>query len=255
MTMKGNPPTWRWYHELRPDQLADAVERFPVVFWPLGLIEHHGWHLPVGLDGIKAERMCIQIAERTGGVILPTMWWGGLGGHGDFMWTLYQPEEAADAILARTLSQLVASGFRAVVLLAGHYPWQALLDRHVPPLRDAHPEVLFLYGTEMNIAEGAQLPGDHAAREETSYGLYLLPELVDMEALRPGRDDTAWPGGRAPESLPEFPGLCLDPSDPLFAQLGVDARSGSSERGERAVTQLVEHIVRTIGAHLAGSDS
>ena len=66
-------PQWRHYHELRPDELAALRDENPVAFWPLGLLEHHGWHLPVGFDGIKAERLCIRIAERTGGVILPRL--------------------------------------------------------------------------------------------------------------------------------------------------------------------------------------
>ncbi|MDP6040337.1 MAG: creatininase family protein, partial [Candidatus Latescibacteria bacterium] len=58
---------WRRYAELRPDELEAIRSETPVAFWPLGLLEHHGWHLPVGFDGIKAERICEQMAERTGG--------------------------------------------------------------------------------------------------------------------------------------------------------------------------------------------
>ena len=76
-------PQWKRYQELRPDELAACRDASPVAFWPLGLIEHHGWHLPVGFDGIKAEHICIRVAERTGGVLFPTMWWGAGGGHGD----------------------------------------------------------------------------------------------------------------------------------------------------------------------------
>ena len=230
---------WARYEELRPDQLAARVSEAPVVFWPLGLIEHHGWHLPVGLDGIKAERLCMKIASSTGGVLLPTMWWGGGGGHGGFMWTLYQPEDAAEAILGHTIERLVAFGFRVIVLVAGHYPWQGILDRQAPGLQEQHPEVLFVWGTEMNIGEEeVPLPGDHASREETSYALYLHPEFVDMGALKPGRDESAWPGGKAPSVEGDFPGLCLDPGDPCFAQYGEDARTASWERGEEAISRL-----------------
>ena len=92
--MEPTRSTWRRYQELRPDELAECIKATPIAFWPLGLIEHHGWHLPVGYDGLKAERICVRIAEHTGGVILPTMWWGANGGHGDFLWTHYQPERS-----------------------------------------------------------------------------------------------------------------------------------------------------------------
>lgn len=240
----------RRYQECHPDELAEIVRDAPILFWPLGLIEHHGWHLPLGLDGIKAERICECIARRTGGLLLPTMWWGARGGHGGFMWTYYQPEDAAESILVNTVTKSVEFGFRVLVLLAGHYPWMQILERHIPALQQAHPETLFLWGTEMDIGGEVRLPGDHAAREETSYGLHLLPEFVDMDALRPGRTSAAWPGGRAPDIAGQYPDLRLDPADPLFAQLGEDARTASAERGEQAVTRLVDHLVSRIDGHL-----
>jgi creatinine amidohydrolase/Fe(II)-dependent formamide hydrolase-like protein len=148
--------------------------------------------------------------------------------------------------------QAIAFGFQAIVLFAGHYPWMTILDRHMPALRNAHPEVLFLWGTEMGIgAPDVQLPGDHAAREETSYGLALFPELVDVDALRPGRDASAWPEGLEPPDERQYPGLCTDPGQALFAQLGEDARTGSAARGEEAVRRLVTHLAARIQAHLA----
>ena len=120
----------------------EIVSKTPVAYWPLGLLEHHGWHLPVGLDGLKAESICVRLVKRTGGVLLPTMWWGAGGGHGAFLWTHYQSADAAEEILARTVEQLIAFGFRAIVLLAGHYPWSALLRRRMPTIQTAHPKVL-----------------------------------------------------------------------------------------------------------------
>jgi len=252
--MTHTTPPWGRYQELRPDQLAAIVDAAPVALWPLGLLEHHGWHLPLGLDGLKAERICARIAARTGGILLPTMWWGGGGGHGEFMWTMYQPPEAAGAILARTVERLIAFHFRAIVLLAGHYPWRSLLNREIPPMEQAHPEVFFLYGTEMDIARELSLPGDHAAREETSYGLALFPELVDLEALRPGHDPAAsWPAEGPPPAETQHPGVCFDAADPLFAQMGVDARTATAERGEEAVARLVDRLASQILHHLEGN--
>ena len=242
---------WRRYEECRPDELAACLAASPVAFWPLGLLEHHGWHLPVGFDGIKAQRVCIRIAEKIGGVLLPVMWWGAGGGHGDFLWTHYQAEEAAESILVNTLAQLVRFGFRVIVLLAGHYPWKGILDRRLPGLQNEHPEILFLWGTEMEIGKPeVQLPGDHAAREETSYGLALLSDLVDMAALRPGRDRLAWPGGQEPPREKRHPGVVFDPGDPLFAQYGVDARTATAARGEGGISCLVSYLTARIGRHL-----
>jgi creatinine amidohydrolase len=249
--MSTSPRPWRRYEELTPDDLAACVARAPVAYWPLGLLEHHGWHLPVGFDGIKAERLCVRIAERTGGVLLPVMWWGGIGGHGAFHWTLYQEEEAYAPILDRTVRGLIRFGFRCIVLLAGHYPWQGTLAGRMPSIRKAFPDVLLLWGTEVSIGgEALGLRGDHAAREETSYGLCLLPEHLRMDALRPGRGKEAWPAEEEPPVEGRHPGVRFDPSDPLFSQMGEDARTASAERGEDGVARLVDLVSERIRRHL-----
>ena len=117
------------------------------------------------------------------------------------------------------------------------------LDRNLPGIQRAHPDVLLIWGTECSIgAPEVQLPGDHAAREETSFGLALLPELVRMGNLSPGRDQESWPKGIPPVDARRFPGLCYDPGDPLFAQLGTDARRASAARAEEGIGRLVSHL-------------
>ena len=241
-------PQWKYYHELRPDELSDCMDASPVAFWPLGLLEHHSWHLPVGFDGIKAERICIRIAEKTGGLIFPTMWWGTGGGHGDFQWTHYQPEDAVASMLTTTTQQLITFGFRVIVLMAGHYPWQGFLDRHLPPIQEANPDVCLIWGTEASIGgESLRLPGDHAAREETSYGLALFPDLVDMDAMRSGRNEAAsWPRGQMPPADTRHPGVEFDADHPLFAQFGEDARTAMAARGEDGIARLVNYLADVV---------
>ena len=243
--------TWKPYAELRPDQLADLVAAHPVAYWPLGLLEHHGYHLPIGYDGFKANRICERIATNTGGVILPVMWWGGGGGHDVFRWSHYQNAEATAAILVDTVNQLANFDFRDIVLLAGHYPWQSLLEKHVPPLVEQHSQVQIHWGTEITICNDAiKIQGDHAALEETSIGLTLFPELVDLKALTPGRNDSVWPNNQPPPPEKHHPAVCFDPADPLFAQMGEDSRQSTAAHGEASIAPLVAHLSQVINQHL-----
>jgi creatinine amidohydrolase len=242
------------YETLRPDDLTKVVRENPVAYWPLGLLEHHGWHLPIGFDGVKAERICQRLARRTGGVLLPVMWWGAEGGHGPFLWTHYQSREAAGAIFAETVRQLLRFGFRAVVLVAGHYPLQGILNERLPALHLEFPDALLLWGTEVSIAgPDLRFSGDHAAREETSFGLHLLPDLVNMAALRSGRGADVWVGGAAPAlDVPDV--VCQDPNDPRFAQAGEDARLATAEHGRDVLEQVIERVAQIVSAHLSRSD-
>jgi creatinine amidohydrolase/Fe(II)-dependent formamide hydrolase-like protein len=46
------------------------------------------------------------------------------------------------------------------------------------------------------------------------------------------------------------PGVCFDPNDARFAQMGEDARTATAQRGEAAVAQLVEHLAQTLNDYL-----
>lgn len=244
--------TFGRYERLRPDDLAALVEQSPVAYWPLGLLEHHGWHLPIGFDGLKADGMCERLAQRVGGIILPIMWWGGGGGHHVFRWTHYQSEPAYADIVTTTVDQLFDHGFRAVVLLAGHYPWQQTLDQVVPPLREAHADGLILAGTELTVAGDLGLKGDHAALEETSYGLALFPDLIDMKAMTSGRSaDGVWPRQGEPAPSQKHPAVEFDPAAPLFAQMGEDSRLASGARGMQATNLLIDELERRLREFLS----
>ncbi len=243
---------WGKFEELRPDALQEIVSKTPVAYWPLGLIEHHGWHLPVGLDGIKAGRLCQRIAARTGGLVLPVMWWGGEGGHGAFKWTFYEPMDAAEAIFRRTVERLVAFGLKCIVVVAGHYPWRRVMDAVLPALAEAHPDVLVIWGTEIELGgEGFLLPGDHAARWETAYGLALLPDLIELGALTPGRAEAdVWPEGGPPFGEGRHPAVIFEAANPLFAQAGEDARHADGEEAGRLLDSLIESVASRVNAHL-----
>ena len=247
--------SWARFEQLRPDQLQELVNRTPVVYWPLGLIEHHGWGLPVGFDGLSAQALCVRCLRRTGGLLLPVMWWGGGGGHERFKWTFYQPMEAARAIFETTMQRLIDFGFRCLVPMPGHGPWQWILDEVLPELSEANPDVLIVGapGTPGRPPD-VEFKGDHAARWETGYGLALFAELIDMSAVGDQRDlSKVWPAGGEPPEEGRHPLVNFDVSSPCFAQAGEDARLAKPEDVEPMIEATVAHIAELVRAQLAGA--
>ena len=64
------------YHKLRPHQLVRRRTECPVAYLPLGILEWHGLHNPLGLDGEKANAVMCYLAERQGGLVMPPLFWG-----------------------------------------------------------------------------------------------------------------------------------------------------------------------------------
>ena len=55
---------------LLPYQLRNIVAKRPIAYIPLGTLEWHCEHLPVGLDGLTSHGLCLRAAAQDGGVVL-----------------------------------------------------------------------------------------------------------------------------------------------------------------------------------------
>src|SRR5256885_16572734 len=64
------------YELMRPAEIAQARARLPLAFIPIGPLEWHGPHLPMGMDGLHAHTVAMEVARRVGGVVLPTYYLG-----------------------------------------------------------------------------------------------------------------------------------------------------------------------------------
>src|SRR6185503_19476171 len=126
--------TERRYERLYGDALFALIREKPLAWLPLGILEHHGSHLPWGLDGLKAHAVCLRLAERLGGVVLPANHFAGIHGDckdgdekefrqraaaiGDMLYS----ERLFRAFLHETFDSLANIGFQVIVAYTGHYP-------------------------------------------------------------------------------------------------------------------------------------
>jgi creatinine amidohydrolase len=238
---------------LHPDLLEQILDETPVAFVPLGTFEHHGWHLPIGFDGIKARALCERTAAKTGGVVLPTFFYGTGGGHIGYRWTFIHDEEEVATIVEATIDRLADHGFKTIVVLTGHYAREqvAMVRRLAEEANERHPGVTFIGLSEPQVTTpdgDDRFGGDHAAKYETSIAMALNPEWAQLDRLTPGRD---------PErtTLPDTPrreGPAFDPNDPLYAVYGQDPRTeASQELGERIVNEIVDRLAEQVNESLS----
>ena len=223
------------FEEGRPGQLEEEMRRAPVAFVPWGSLEWHGVHLPAGVDALKAWALCIEIAKRTGGVVLPPIYLGyhTMKPYRGFKRTIEVDRETVKAVAGNLFEQLADEGFKVVVVLMGHYG-----RAHMEALREkaeefgrGHPDVkLLLFPDYEPVQERLGVAGDHAGAYETSLMMRFFPELVDLS------------------KLPERP-LSVE-QDGIG---GEDPRAASPEKGEEYARVIVEWAVERISALLEGT--
>ena len=64
------------YAELTPKEFRKRLKAAPIAYLPLGTLEWHGEHLPLGSDGIQARGFLEELARRVGGIVLPMLFLG-----------------------------------------------------------------------------------------------------------------------------------------------------------------------------------
>ena len=173
---------------LRPQQIEEAMAKCPALYMPLGTIEWHGRQNIVGLDAVKAHDLCVRAARKGGGLVAPPLF-GGMGGLDEPHTFVIEPEHSFFSHLfkpwlERHCAEAVRQGFKAIIIITGHYgASQQLIVREtaVRMTRVLNRPVL---GTpEYFLALDQAYTGDHAAFFETSLMMELEPESVDLEQL------------------------------------------------------------------------
>ncbi|MBN2152744.1 MAG: creatininase family protein [Candidatus Lokiarchaeota archaeon] len=173
------------YITSRPGQVDAAIKECPLALVPVGSLEWHGPHMPLGFDGLKAEHLLKRVGTALGrGVIFPTIYFGAYDVMAFPHTYAFKRKHLQDQLAAFT-GQLVASGYRVVVMLTGHYPGSQVrfLEKLAIETMKRHPDVSMLAVPEYYLLTRSKQGGDHAAKLETSLGLSMFPQWVDMEQL------------------------------------------------------------------------
>jgi len=261
------------YELLRPPEIVQERARAPLVFIPIGPLEWHGPHLPLGMDGLHAHAVAVEVARRVGGVVLPTYFIGsetvrptnggaqsptilgfegsermiGMDFPGNPVKSLYF-EEGAFAITVREILRLLkADGYRLLVIVNGHgaVNHQRALRRLAEEESDP-PGVRVVSAMAFLPAEPPFSDPGHAEKVETSIILATHPELVDVGALPPKGvpikyRDFGIVDGKAFDGSPT-PDFTVRPE--------ADPRDASVELGLTILDAEVERLAAVVQGHL-----
>lgn len=167
---------------LRPSELLQRLNDFPVIYLPIGSIEWHNEHLPLGTDTFHAGELCFRLAEELGGVVMPAFWWN-TGDCHRHLSTYYLQEELYEAALESICMGFSDMPCRLLALVNGHGgKYQNQYMEKIPQSlnrRKLHYKVISI--DPYHQIQGCPYRIDHADTVETSLSMELIPELVKME--------------------------------------------------------------------------
>lgn len=223
----------RQMEKLRPNQIRSAFSQNSLVWLPLGTIEWHCEHLPVGLDALTAHGLCLRAAKQAGGLVLPPLYFGTGGGHSQYPFTIMlEGVEEIEAILARTAERLQEMSIEKFIIFSGHFANEQLemIDRFAKSWNQKENK-LQVTATAVNRCEEAKIEPDHAGAFETLLINALEPETVDLTLL---------------PSIKEAPDIFdrHDPQSPIWGVFGRDPRDVDLSQSKTLLEHMTSWLAR-----------
>jgi creatinine amidohydrolase len=178
--------------ELTSPQFAEAVALSGgVCVIPLGIIEKHSRHLPLGTDLFEARAAVITAAKKEYAVVFPPYYTGQIFEAKHQPGTIAYSNDLMWQMLEETCNELSRNGLKKIILFNGHGGSTYFLDffcQSQLASRKDYIVVLFQPGAdqsldkEIDALKTARLDG-HAGEEETAMMSFIRPDLVHADAL------------------------------------------------------------------------
>ncbi|WP_066412486.1 creatininase family protein [Halorubrum aethiopicum] len=172
--------TWR--------EVDSALEETRTLLLPVGSVEQHGHHLPLGVDVFMPEAIGALVAERVPALLAPPIPYGVTPHHTFKPGTVTVSTETFQRYVFDVCDSAADWGIEHVLLVNGHYlaqdPELEIVVRRLRTESDVEAFHVPLVELFADVAEEIRT-GEvsfHASEFETSIMLELFPELVDMDA-------------------------------------------------------------------------
>ena len=231
--------------EVSSKDVAGAVQRLLVI--PIGALEAHGPHLPLGADLLQAEATARELATQYPCIVAPGVPYGVCPGSRVFPGTVSLEPSTLAQLLTDLCEEFYRMGFHRLLIISGHGA-----AAHMAALREGlgnvvrrHPEVRaavlcdyeFVY--ELRGREAPATDG-HAGLLESSRVMALSPDLVGPE--RPVVEYRVHRFSVGDPSREDWPESVIG-----------DTRGASAEIGRRIQGHVLQRLVETVQILFGGS--
>ena len=243
----------RW-EELTSDEFAKAViDCKRTCVFPIGVLERHGPHLPLGTDIINAHYIATEAAKREPAIVFPYWFLGKIFTARCFAGTIAIEPKLLLEITLEILDEIGRNGFRKIIIYNGHGGNRDILSyvlRSQLYKKKSYSLYMLFYDDGLTEEERKKLAelwdapwGEHAHESETSLTMAHRPDLVKMDALKgkvaepTGRLDHLKPGQTSWDFYANFPD-----------HYAGDARKASPVKGKVFLEMMINSLARFIRA-------
>jgi len=191
----------RYFADQTSPELGRLATSNALVLLPVGTVEEHGPHLPVGTDALIVERVAAAAADALEGeiptLVMPPIWTG-YSAKGMTRWpgTIRLRTRTVADIVVQVCASLVDMGFRKILIVHGHGHHTGLLEMAVREVADATGTYVACVNPAAMAAELFQqirrsAPGGaiHGGEYETSLMLHFgapvqMDEATDVDTVQ-----------------------------------------------------------------------
>ncbi|MCE1197436.1 MAG: creatininase family protein [Marinilabiliales bacterium] len=178
------------YEELTaPDYVKAVGQASSVCLLPMGILEKHGPHLPLGTDIYECRKLAETAALQEYCVVFPTYYAGQINEARHQPGTIAYSPELIWQILQETCDELSRNGMKKIIIVNGHggnndfLRYFCMSQLHKP--KD-YVLVVFTPETDQETAQKIEAlrqtkTGGHADEEETSMMRFIRPDLVKTD--------------------------------------------------------------------------
>jgi creatinine amidohydrolase len=234
------------WQDLTMPEFEAAREKGRTVILPVGSLEEHGPHLPLGTDLFHALELARRVANESGALVAPPLFYGVCRSTREHPGTVSLSGDTLRALVRDLGREFYRQGFCNLVIISGHAggthmaalleAGEALLEE-LPRVRVAVVNILDLLREV--LTENPQLvrsKGDaHAGEVETALMLAAYPHLVK---------------GTAPAEWPAFPKYILVRDKRRYWPGGVwgDPAAATAAQGEEILRLEAQRLGQVIAA-------
>ena len=184
----------RWDELVASDWSKALQQSDSTCILPIGILEKHGPHAPIGSDLIHVREWAARATKKEYAVVFPDYFYGQINEARHQPGTFSLPPTVVWDLLDATCTEIARNGFKKIVIINGHGGNPNLLQYFVQTQLDKKRDYAVYFFTPgrdsaynakvKNIRKSDPAGDSHAGENETSTLLYLRPELVKMDSAK-----------------------------------------------------------------------